>query len=1272
MEIDIAKYLSCIEYLSKVPNSKHKGVNVQEIQDIQLFFVDSFYTNLKPQIYTSNRCQELLVLMINSYAEIWENNVITKPSERFTIVRIIPTLLFLLDGEEPRKNITKFKGDLLLGKIHKIYRKYPIAPLIGDMFIDLSRISEKSIGMNIKLITSLFGNKEDRRVEYGYSLLSHIDSDRDKYNMYSARFQRLMNRLPVLLERKEISLDLAKRVYNLVLEGFGLLSDWTSTLLFQYAWKLSDPKTVEELLNPQEPLNRSKKKKNNNVNTIKFDKNNLERASLPYELRVKYNYNTEERLTFVEYIGMIKGLAEMMNRHENIISILTRWSIHHDLQDLIQKHVNEIIRKLRNAKKKKKLQEDLLNLRFIGLDWMGTDLPEDDLDDQVKKRARESIESRPVRPSSTQLGVIRGYVSSLITHAKSRGTFAAKDIQTNQLKALELFYSNSFFYRHVLDYIQTIEKITDLSTLWYREYWLEQTESVQFPIDISFPWVLTEHVIDTPNYFTMMEFILSPLSIYNDAADYSINVQKKKFLFDEIEAETNLALDQLLYRLCDMIFTSYKIQASSIQLETNVRKSILNLYPDKMDKLIAPITNFVVLLEQRHFKLLGRSIDLNNQMSIRMTNLIRDNLDYAMWILESSSVVSILAFENLLENIRLTHFLMSKNLTLDPFENILEEVDQNVSLVSLHGKIALHVIFEIMTDLTPHFIYSGPTQRFIRIQTENEKQRKNKPPVNMKFLYGNTSMTGAFSAIDELTESFFGIPHIHALLRLLGDSMPLIIEQILDNMKIKLNQVIIPICKEIQSGIPDISLPVTDYGIEGSIARYTATLAEIVAYTSTDSGVYKQFSSWGNTISLLHLLDIAYADETSTTYIMSSPFLGVNGSDEPTPLAKAFEKLKFGLAENRSVDEEIVESLLKSTTLMENFYSTTSDKFSFLTIGLQTLESIVTEHNDIWCASEDAYNDGLTDNILLPVEKSNEFYRLWSVLQFILCAKKENLVYGDGLYWAGCTIIHLLQQKYRFEALDLGFHILRINDNVNTSKPECLDYLRRVKDVKDQMRQIFNILHIAYEVDNSDKLNFSIHPGDEFDPNATNKNVKVKDIVGTTAAVAGTAAIPPTLPTRNHEERSDTANTSDDFAIFEKSDSDSLVIIPVSPEKIGSSMPDSNPFGKRDSSRSISNPFSPLSPRGVFANSDSDTFSQDEYAINNDFIQVPDFPVNPRPNRTAPIPETRWPNWDPPIIEEMDVNGLPLPRAPRPTRPAPEFNIELILKEVGPAPSPTD
>ena len=48
---------------------------------------------------------------------------------------------------------------------------------------------------------------------------------------------------------------------------------------------------------------------------------------------------------------------------------------------------------------------------------------------------------------------------------------------------------------------ESLQDCCDLSQLWYREFYLEMTmgQRIQFPIEMSMPWILTDQVLETKN-----------------------------------------------------------------------------------------------------------------------------------------------------------------------------------------------------------------------------------------------------------------------------------------------------------------------------------------------------------------------------------------------------------------------------------------------------------------------------------------------------------------------------------------------------------------------------------------------------------------------------------------------------------------------------------------------------------------------------------------------------------------------------------------------------
>lgn len=169
-------------------------------------------------------------------------------------------------------------------------------------------------------------------------------------------------------------------------------------------------------------------------------------------------------------------------------------------------------------------------------------------------------------------------------------------------------------------------------------------------------------------------------------------------------------------------------------------------------------------MRQRHFQLLGRSLDLNNLISQRQNTYIRQNLEYAISRFEASDLTCLVELEHQLLNIQLTYKLMSEHFTLDPWEHMLNEVNESTSLGSFHGRIVLHIIFELMYDFLPNYNYNSITNRFFKLPPmflfTDPVPRDAMPKTNPQFLQGNKALSAAYANSLELSKKFIGVPRI--------------------------------------------------------------------------------------------------------------------------------------------------------------------------------------------------------------------------------------------------------------------------------------------------------------------------------------------------------------------------------------------------------------------------------------------------------------------------------------------------------------------------------
>jgi cytoplasmic FMR1 interacting protein len=109
-----------------------------------------------------------------------------------------------------------------------------------------------------------------------------------------------------------------------------------------------------------------------------------------------------------------------------------------------------------------------------------------------------------------------------------------------------------------------------------------------------------------------------------------------------------------------------------------------------------------------------------------------------------------------------------------------------------------------------------------------------------------------------------------------------------------------------------------------------------------------------------------------------------------------------------------------------------------LCCGLSIFETILQRIRGFMLESEEQASIWIGPNRMPPpngviyVDECTEFHRLWSALQFIYCIPVGDgeftieELFGEGLNWSGATMIALLGQHKRFEALDFSYHLLKV------------------------------------------------------------------------------------------------------------------------------------------------------------------------------------------------------------------------------------------------------
>ncbi|KAK7504118.1 hypothetical protein BaRGS_00004422, partial [Batillaria attramentaria] len=998
---------------------------------------NSMRDTLRDQLSQVPGHEDLIADVINTCVTMYETRMYLEPTEKYLLVKVMAVGLFLLDSKEG-VNIYRLdaKKRINISKIDRILKELSFVPLYGDMQI----APYQYISATPNFDASKWPCCESSTPSPQSNMLPSLGAIRDDHMQYISQLARIHNEFTTTTREKPRTDQENRELTNLALRGLQLLSAWTQQVMELNSWKL---------LNPTEP-GRNKA---------------CPEKSEPYERATRYNYSREEKFVLVEVIAMVKGLQLLMARMESVFLDAIRRHLYLQLQELVQVLLRDPLRKA--IKKKHDIIERILKaVRETCADWYRGTEPQNDPALHGKKDPEGGfpikLPRRNTDPSSTQLYMVRTMLESLIGMKALR-----KEMDPRHLAQIEDFHRLSFFWNYLINFNRSLFNCCDLSQLWYREFFLEMTMGarIQFPIEMSMPWVLTDHILETKEP-SMMEYILYPLDLYNDSAQYALLRFRRQFLYDEIEAEVNLCFDQFVYKLSDQIFAYYKHLAGSILLNKRYRAEC----KAAGEKIAFPPPNrYKTLLKQRHVQLLGRSIDLNRLIGQQITVAIQTSLDVAIARFEAGNLTGIMELEGLLECNRLAHRLLGEYLELNDFDSMLREANQSVS--APYGRITLHIFWELNYDFLPNYCYNGATNRFVRVPPIFEKinKRDKAPSVSPYYVWGTKKLNMSFSTIYSLYSEFIGMPHLRVMCHMLGyQGIAVVIEELLKSMD-----------KFLMKAMPDkCRMHKYEYGSPGILQYYLAMLVDVIQYPDLKSEVFQGLKELGNAVLFCLLIEQALNQEETVDLLHSGPFQ----NNLPKPFVPGS---KGGTKKDPQKDAKEEEKELKVVlSQLEKKYAALQVVPVVKKLGSPTQGDIVS-HGDVLTRERlccglsifkmvlDRVKGFLTDPIwrgdgpangVMNVDECSEFHRLWSAFNFVIClpvGEHEFTVeqmFGEGLTWAGCVIMTVLGQQKRFEALDFSYHLLQVHRiDMKTVKEDNIKGFS-LKKIADRIRK-FQILN---------------------------------------------------------------------------------------------------------------------------------------------------------------------------------------------------------------------
>uniref|UniRef100_A0A7N8WYJ7 Cytoplasmic FMR1-interacting protein n=1 Tax=Mastacembelus armatus TaxID=205130 RepID=A0A7N8WYJ7_9TELE len=1022
---DHSAYKRAAQFLRKMSEPS----SIQESQNLSMFLANhnKITQSLQQQLEVIHGYEELLADIVNLCVDYYENKMYLTPNEKHMLLKV--------SNAQINTYIHVLICNLLCKSVRLCSQQLQVVPLFGDMQIELSRYIKTSAHFEENksrwTCTSISSSPQ-------YNICEQMIQIREDHMRFISELARYSNSEVVTGSgRQEAQKTDAeyRKLFDLALQGMQLLSQWSAHVMEVYSWKLVHP-------------------------TDKYSNKDCPDNAEEYERATRYNYTTEEKFALVEVIAMIKGLQVLMGRMESVFNHAIRHTIYSALQDFAQVTLRD---PLRQAIKKKKnvIQSVLQAIRKTVCDWETGREPHNDPALRGEKDPKGGFDikvpRRAVGPSSTQLYMVRTMLESLVADKSGSKKTLRSSLEGPTILDIEKFHRESFFYTHLLNFSETLQQCCDLSQLWFREFFLELTmgRRIQFPIEMSMPWILTDHILETKEA-SMMEYVLYPLDLYNDSAHYALTKFKKQFLYDEIEAEVKYQMICFIYWIIAFFHLDKLVRVSDCKNQgANIPWPASNRYE--------------TLLKQRHVQLLGRSIDLNRLITQRVSAALYKSLELAINRFESEDLTSIMELDGLLEINRMTHKLLSKFLTLDSLDAMFREANHNVS--APYGRITLHVFWELNYDFLPNYCYNGSTNRFVRtiLPFSQEFQRDKPPNAQPHYLYGSKTLNLAYTSIFSSYRNFLGPPHIKAMCRLLGyQGIAVVMEELLKVVKSLLQGTIMQYVKTLMEVMPKICrLPRHEYGSPGILEFFHHQLKDIVEYAELKTVCFQNLREVGNAMLFCLLTEQSLSQEEVCDLLHAAPFQNIL----PRVHVKEGERLdaKMKRLEAKYTALHMVPLIERLGTPQQIAIAREGDLLTKerLCCGLSMFEVILARVRGF--LDDPIWRGPLPSNGVMHVDECVEFHRLWSAMQFVYCipvGAHEFTVeqcFGDGLHWAGCMIIALLGQHRRFDILDFSYHLLKVQkhdgkDEIIKSVPlkKMVDRIRKFQILNNEIFAILN------------------------------------------------------------------------------------------------------------------------------------------------------------------------------------------------------------------------
>lgn len=734
-----------------------------------------------------------------------------------------------------------------------------------------------------------------------------------------------------------------------------------------------------------------------------------------FELAMRHGLEDSEKEYIMQILAIIRSLRELISLNLPRINELIGAHIEQEVQDFVQNKLEACL--IRSKAIAPVIEPEVKKIRSI----MGYFRKDSDLEPRAMKTSeltpfpRTAWTAPPhislVELLRTQLQIITNPESPVMVKKLMSTSFNKKDEAE-----FKKFIDQSQFYVDLLTLDETLSRVCDQSSLFFKEFFLDMyrnqiKKSVYFPVTASLPYILIDYAIQHAKQQELIGALWYPLSIYDDAAATALKYLDSQYLYQEIKTESEICLMTITKMISEFVFEAVRHFMSQRFIDQYNPKLLSEPKPGQYASSSA--LRIATVLQQNQLFLLGKQADVKGMFVTRLNELFTQNIEEQFATVRRHGILGIIMFSKMLELLRRMHTIFAENgLCLANFDDLVAAVTKTATPNSFRSLILDHCVHNLKKKVIPrYFLHTNP-YRLV-------------PPIGGKDLAELAKMKKSYIPLTlKQTTVFISVEHFREFCNLVDDgAMFIMCSEIKDELA-SLFATFLELYKEIKDSVTRIRDVPIGTGCHKAYDVFEGAYRSFVAEKSIDR-LFDVMKAIGNAIVISEMLDIAFALKRSGGQQILSYLFMVRKGEVDTRDETVF----------RQFDEIFQKS--------KQYFEKADVVPDAREIAPPFLQSVISEVAKLVHSKRDLFDE--TSRNILDFPTLTGFAAAWSVLEFIFCLKevhrKEESVtapdgnhrmnsgsfamFGEGVLVCAATLLCVTRQQPLSKVLSIGNRIIQ-------------------------------------------------------------------------------------------------------------------------------------------------------------------------------------------------------------------------------------------------------